>query len=514
MRSCATPRALPRIEVEIWTLRAARSLMLRRMLDRLAWLLPLASLSLTSCARGGAPRDPGGSSAGAAITGEALVAKDFVAKGVTPRGVLVTGWLTEEEATMHAAGKSDMAGFRRLLQRLRVVGAVDFAATPRVPYRVEAPPGARPFVVVDVDHAFWSTMFGVGPGLTGVGNPDGGDLSLVPNRPHRASGEPCSGPRYKLITVRDPRVAGSVGNSIVRRFCAYLPRSYHDKPSRRYPMVLLFPGLFSGEMSRLRGKHSAAAAADAIALETSREAILVGVDTGSKTGSTYLEDSPVTGAFDTFLAGPGLDALERELRTIKGREARGVIGNSTGGLNAMSYGMRHPERFSAIGACSPDALDLPTWILEAGKAEIKPWIRAWTGLEDALGGGGQMTSYGADWSPDSRYPRGFAWPFDVATGRVDEIVLSRWVAHTPGGMLRDRSMRARVRQAFSGRIYITVARHDEFDLHDPARRFSDLLFAHDIDHTFTVTGGGHGEGAETRVAAALRYVIERLSPAR
>jgi S-formylglutathione hydrolase FrmB len=485
---------------------------MRSMLDRRASrFVPLVSLALASCARAAPPRDPAPDAAPHVVEGEAFVAKGAA---VAPRGVLVAGWLTEEEARRRAAGRADMGGFRRLLQRLRVIGEVDLAATPRVPYRIEAPPGARPFLVVDVDHAFWSTMFGGGPGLMGMGEASGGDLALSPHRPHPRSGEPCSGPRYKLITVRDPRLAGTVGNSIDRRFCAYLPRSYGDHPGRRYPMVLMFPGLFSGEMSRMRGRHSAAAAADEIARATSREAILVGVDTSTRTASTYLEDSPVTGAFDSFLAGVALDALQRELRTIERREARGLVGNSTGGLNAMSYGMRHPEKFSAIGACSPDALDLPTWIYEPGKAEIKPWIRAWTSLEDALGGPGQMTSYGSDWSPDSALPRGFAWPFDLVSGKVDEAVMGRWVAHSPAGMMADRSMRARVRHAYGGRIYITVARGDEFDLHDPARRFSDLLFSHGIEHTFAVTGGGHGDGAEERVAAALGFVIGRLSPAR
>src|SRR5277367_1995199 len=85
-----------------------------------------------------------------------------------------------------------------------------------------------------------------------------------------------------------------------------------------------------------------------------REAVLVGVDTSTRIGSTYLEDSPVTGAFDTFLSGRGLDALDAALPTLRRREAR------------------------------------------------------------------QMASYGADWSPDAGRPRGFAWPFDLATGRADE----------------------------------------------------------------------------------------------
>src|SRR5262245_19069049 len=117
-----------------------------------------------------------------------------------------------------------------------------------------------------------------------------------------------------------------------------------------------------------------------------------------------------------------------------------------------------------------------------------------------------MTSYGTDFSPDARHPRGFAWPFDPATGAVDDTVLARWEARSPAGMLKDATMRARMRHAYGGRVLITVAHGDEFDLHAPARRFSDALFAAGIDHALHVQAGGHADGAEERLEDALRFV--------
>ena len=238
--------------------------------------------------------------------------------------------------------------------------------------------------------------------------------------------------------------------------------------------------------------------------------MLVGVDTSTRTGSTYLEDSPVTGAFDTFLARRGLDALDAELRTIRRREARGLVGHSTGGLNALSFGMRHPDRFSAIGVSSPDAPDMRAWLFEPDGRTVKPWIAALTRLEDVLGGPGQMASYAADWSPASARRHGFAWPFDPTTGRVDEPVLARWVASTPAGLLDVPSIADRTRRDLSGRIYLTVGHRDEFDLYEPSRRFSEELSAHGIEHVFRVTDEGHA--TSDRVANATRFVIERLEP--
>jgi enterochelin esterase-like enzyme len=474
----------------------------------------LAALVSLLAACGGAPPAPAPPplevTVASFIEGQAFAGKDVAP---APRGTLVVGWLTTEEAAARREGRPDLAGFRRLMERLQVVGPVDLARTPRVAYRVEAPRDAHPFVVLDVERSFWATLFGGGHGLVGIGPRGGDEVALAGAKPEPPAPEPCAGDRYQLVVAQAPETEGAVKNPTARRFCAYLPPSYREAPSRRYPLVLMLPGLFSGEMSRLRGKNGAAEVADAIARETGREVIVVGVDTSTRSGSTYLEDSAVTGAFDTFLAGRGLEAIDAALRTIPERGARALVGNSTGGFNALSFGMRHPERFSAIGSCSPDALDLEGWLL-ADDHRIKPWIRAWVRLEDGLGGPGQMTSYAADWSPDPAQARGFAWPFQPQSGNVDQTVLARWKAHTPAGMLEDASMRARTRYAFGGRIFITVARGDEFDLFEPARRFSEALTKHGIEHTFRPTDGGHFEGAAERVGAAIRFVVARLVPAR
>lgn len=442
----------------------------------------------------------------------ALTGDLHVAASATPRGKLVLGFLPPREADAWRAGHPDIGAFRDLMARLRVVGDVDFAAQPKIAYRIDAPPDASPFVILDVKKSFWQTFFSGGPGWIGIGSEGGGDviLSTAPVRPPQTS-EPCGGERMQLIVMHAPDVAGSIGNSTERRFCAYLPPSYRGSATRRYPVVFMFGGFMSNEMARFRGSHHAGDMADALAKETGSEAILVGVDASTRIGSSYLEDSPVTGKWDTFITGQAILTIDKQLRTIPKREARGIIGQSTGGFIAISFGMKHSDRFGAIAATAPDGLDMRAWLF--GDAETaKPWILAWMRMEDSLGGPGQMNSYAADWSPgkDGQYE----WPYDLTNGKPT-ATLASWVAHSPAGMLDDPAVLERVRQHLAGRILLAISEHDEFDLTEPARIFSKKLRTLGIDHELEVSAAGHLAGIDARTEKGLRFVISKLrSPTR
>jgi S-formylglutathione hydrolase FrmB len=250
---------------------------------------------------------------------------------------------------------------------------------------------------------------------------------------------------------------------------------------------------------------------DAASIELKREAVVVGVDTSTPFGSTYLEDSRGQGAWDTFLVKRALPVLERELHAIPKASARALAGHSTGGYNAISYAMRHSDVFSAVGASSPDAPDFEAWLFASGSRRPRPWILHWTMLDDALGGPGQITSWAVDWSPDDS-KRGWAWPFDPSTGVVDESTLARWVAKTPHGLLRDPAFAARVKKDLSTRMYVSVGRDDEFGLFETAEAFVRELRSMNIEARFIPTETGH-RGHQERLTSAFEFLLERLDRA-
>jgi hypothetical protein len=172
----------------------------------------------------------------------------------------------------------------------------------------------------------------------------------------------------------------------------------------------------------------------------------------------------------------------------------------------MSYGLRHPELFGAIGSSSPDGLDFQVWLRDLHAA--RPWMQGWQRLEHELGGAGQFTSYAADWSPT---PGGYDWLFD-ASGAVVERVLQRWLVNIPSTWLADPKRVAAV-MPLGGHIYLTVGDTDEFDLHDPTVKFSEELTAVGIANELVVTHGGHATHLFDQVSAAVKFCVAKLDPA-
>jgi pimeloyl-ACP methyl ester carboxylesterase len=439
--------------------------------------------------------------------------KGLAGEVIAPDGAQATGrlaiaWRTRDEEREVARGNVSLAMIRQMLDRMTVSTAdIDLGRTPRVAYHLPtAPSDAVPVAIFDVGHTFWETFQGGGKGFVASGAPGGGPIKLAPNPVHAGPRrERCEGDRYKLLVIEDAQLGK-------RRFCAYLPISWKTETKRLYPMVLLLPGFGSGDMAYLAGRSHAGERLDSISKETSREAVLVGVDTSVPLGSTYLENSPVMGPWDTFLAKKALPVLERELRIIPRRTGRALLGQSTGGYNSLSFGMRHSDLFSAIGASSPDAPDVENWLLEPGTRRAREWIRNWASIEAAVGGAGQVTSWAANWSPDSTAPRGFRYPINVDTGLADESVLAQWVAKTPHGLLRDPAFLGRVKQDLSGRIMIIVGRKDDFDLFAPAESFARELDSLGVETRFVATDHGHSNHLE-RFEPTFRFLLERLDPA-
>ncbi len=215
---------------------------------------------------------------------------------------------------------------------------------------------------------------------------------------------------------------------------------------------------------------------------------MVGVDTGSRWGSTYLTKSLTAGDFDSFLAQDAVAFIDAHYRTRSEPTQRALFGHSTGGFNAVSFALRHSDIFQVAIASSPDGLDFKSWFFGLDGRVNSP-ILAWMRVEDLFGPPGQMVSYAADWSPDGK--GGVLWPAQLDSGKVIPEVWANWKHASPIELLADPVIRDAAIAHLSRRIYIAASPSDEALLFEPAYRFSQALHSAGIVHTFASDNHGH-----------------------
>lgn len=441
-----------------------------------------------------------------------------VEPGAVPeRGVVVVSWLEPPQAEQFGRARQlPPASIVPFVARSRVAqldrGQLLGADGVRVELLAPAtPPGVVPIALFDGDQAFWPAVMGapvrtlIGIGApTGVATGDGAPslgggarVELAPNPPRESHGTrfECSGERFETLDVDGD------GATPARKACAYLPPSYRREPNRRYPVVYLLSGLGGNETVRFTDADLLARADELAGRQL--EAILVGVDTRSPRGSIYVTEHTLA-AFTHTVA-----AVDARLRTLAAAPARGLLGQSTGGFNAVSALLLAPDVFGAVAASAPDALDFESWLLEPD-GRVRPQWLAWMRLEAAVGGAGQMLSYAESWSLPRATPE-LVWPVDLDTARVRPDVLEAWLGHSPARLARTPAGKRALERA-SGKIFISSSKADEFGLFEPAQRFTQELQVLGIAHEFSADEGGHFD-VRGRLSDLLGRLLAVLTPA-
>ncbi len=316
--------------------------------------------------------------------------------------------------------------------------------------------------------------------------------------------------RVEVLTHESKLLADNpLGDPARRDVVVLLPPSYDASPTRRYPVVLLLAGFGSNGwqlafnrsawQTPLPERLGAAMRAGRV-----REAIVVAPDCFSRYGGSQYVDSPATGRYQSYVCDELVPFVDGALRTIPRREARAVIGKSSGGYGAVVMAMQRPDVVTAVGSHAGDGAfdisylrELPHTVLllekRGGLASFLRWFEEQPVKGQAAFETMSHLCCAAAWSPTDKGPYGFGLGFDLPVSLVTSALIpsvwARWLAHDPVRMVDDPEQRAGLVQMRA--LFLDGGRSDEYNLQLATRQLAAKLAHHGVHHTHEEFDGGH-----------------------
>ena len=331
--------------------------------------------------------------------------------------------------------------------------------------------------------------------------------------------------RIEHPLLRSAALRGNVlSDPTEREVLVYLPPSYDETKPRRFPLVMILPAFGAAHRTlasfRLWDKNVFEIYETLLARAECVEAILVVPDAVNRWGGSQFIDSPATGAYQTYLVdevGPFVDQL---YRTIAAREARAIVGRSSGGFGALRIGIDRPEAFAAIGSHAGDSLFevslRPSFTAvatvldrEGGLAPFATRMREQGPRGDADFDAIALLAYAAAYAPSMTSPFPHCdLPFDPTTALPIAEAWARFADQDPVTLL-ERFPAALARASF---VYLDAGNRDEHGLHFGARRMAALLRAREVSVLHEEFDGGH-RNTTSRFASSLPRLLEVLASA-
>jgi enterochelin esterase-like enzyme len=167
--------------------------------------------------------------------------------------------------------------------------------------------------------------------------------------PHGSRQVPVVAPSVDKFVVSSPALGG-----YPNQVYAVLPPGYAAHPQQRYPVLYLLHGVPGDPVQFLNVGQVASTEATLVAAGRMRPVILV-MPSGGRSFLADQEWANAAGpgnAWETFVAGDLVRAVDARYRTIASAAGRGIGGLSEGGYGALNIGLHHPGEFSLLESWS------------------------------------------------------------------------------------------------------------------------------------------------------------------
>ena len=295
------------------------------------------------------------------------------------------------------------------------------------------------------------------------------------------------------ITIHGTALEGNLeGNAVDRRAIVFLPPSYHQSRTRRYPVVYALHGYSIGAEQWTKEIHVPQTIEGAFAAGA-REMIVVLPDSKTIHNGSMYSSSITTGDFENYVARDVVSYIDAHYRTIAARESRGLVGHSMGGYGATRIGMKNADVFGSLYIMSPCCLSARGTSGGRGNnaANDEALAAVKTAADSAklpFGLRAQLASAAA-WSPNPKNPPLY---LDLPIGDKEQAVRAKWAANAPLAFI-DQYVPAL-------RRYRAVAMDvgDQDGLRVDAGKLHDVLDQYGIANSFEIYPGTHTSDVAAR----------------
>jgi len=297
-------------------------------------------------------------------------------------------------------------------------------------------------------------------------------------------------PGAKPVALEHIKVHGAAleGNlerdSIDRDVFVFLPPSYANEKSRRYPAVYALHGYSIGAEQWTHEIHVPQTIEGAFA-QGAKEMIVVLPDSKTIHNGSMYSSSVTTGDFEQFISHDLVAYIDAHYRTIPNRASRGLVGHSMGGYGATRIGMKHSDVFGSLYIMSPCCLSPRTSVtLKPEDAKALEDVR--TPEDSAKLGFFQRVQLAsaAAWSPDPKNPPLYL-DLPVKDGAAQPDVLAKWTANAPLAFVDQYVAGLRTYRA------IAIDIGDQDGLRVDAGKLHDALDKYGIANNFELYQGTH-----------------------
>jgi S-formylglutathione hydrolase FrmB len=287
-----------------------------------------------------------------------------------------------------------------------------------------------------------------------------------------------------------------LGDPAVRDLIVYLPPGFTDE--KRYPTVYVLTG-FTGRGKMLLNDSAftpnLAQRMDKLINEGKiRPMIAVMPDCFTHYGGSQYINSTATGDYEDYLTEEIVPFVDANFPTLPDKNARAVMGKSSGGYGSLIMAMRHADLFGLACSTSGDAYfehcffsDFPK-AFRAVKGRPEALLeKFWN--EDAKKGKDDFAGLNIIGMSACYSPRGaeFELPFDLETGEIRHDVWERWLEHDPVRLVEKHVENLKSLKL----LFIDAGTRDEFALDIGARILCERLKDHDIRHLHEEFDDGH-----------------------